>query len=105
VISAVVVDVDDTLVLTEAVCFEIENAALAKLDRPPMTRAVHIATWGQPLLDAIRLRSPGVDVTRSTPRSANCTPATSPAGWSMWSPRRTTALDERAGARGAGSCC
>ncbi|MCW3842285.1 HAD hydrolase-like protein [Micromonospora yasonensis] len=63
-IEAVVVDVDDTLCLTEAVCFELENEVLAALGREPMSRAVHLATWGEPLLDAMPKRSPGLDVGR-----------------------------------------
>ncbi|MFR9780014.1 HAD family hydrolase [Micromonospora sp. MS34] len=63
-IEAVVVDVDDTLCLTEAVCFELENEVLAALGRAPMARAVHLATWGEPLLDAMPKRSPGLDVDR-----------------------------------------
>lgn len=61
-IQAVIVDVDDTLCLTEAACFDLENTALARMGRSPMERSVHIATWGQPLFDAIVERSPGVDV-------------------------------------------
>ncbi|MEV4756664.1 HAD hydrolase-like protein [Micromonospora sp. NPDC049559] len=61
-IRAVVIDVDDTLCLTEAVCFELENEVLARIGRPPMPRAVHLSTWGQPLLDAMPRRSPGVDL-------------------------------------------
>jgi phosphoglycolate phosphatase len=37
---------------------------LALMDRPPMTRAVHLATWGEPLLDAMPHRSPGLDLGR-----------------------------------------
>jgi HAD superfamily hydrolase (TIGR01662 family) len=61
-ISAVVIDVDDTLCLTEAACFEMENEVLARIGRAPMPRAVHLSTWGQPLLDAMPLRSPGLDL-------------------------------------------
>jgi phosphoglycolate phosphatase len=61
-IRAVIVDVDDTLCLTEAASFAMENEVLAAMGRPPMSRAVHLATWGEPLLDAIGHRSPGVDV-------------------------------------------
>lgn len=61
-IEAVVIDIDDTLCLTEAVCFDMENAVLAKMGREPMPREVHISTWGQPLFEAIGERSPGVDV-------------------------------------------
>lgn len=61
-IAAVIIDFDDTLCLTEAACFELENATLAKMGRAPMPRAVHIKTWGQPLFDAIVTRSPGIDV-------------------------------------------
>ncbi|MEU8821291.1 HAD hydrolase-like protein [Actinoplanes sp. NPDC048796] len=63
-IEAVIVDVDDTLCLTEAASFELENEVLARLGRPPMARAVHLATWGETLLDAMPHRSPGVDLER-----------------------------------------
>lgn len=62
VIDAVVIDIDDTLCLTEAVCFELENDVLARIGRAPMSRAVHLSTWGQPLLEALPERSPGVDL-------------------------------------------
>ncbi len=61
-IRAVIVDVDDTLCLTEAASFELENDVLARLGRPPMSREVHLATWGEALLDAIPLRSPGIEI-------------------------------------------
>jgi phosphoglycolate phosphatase len=61
-IEAVVIDVDDTLCLTEAACFELENTALERMAREPMPRAIHVSTWGQPLFDAILKRSPGIDV-------------------------------------------
>src|SRR5688572_7749759 len=61
-IEAVVVDFDDTLCLTEAACFEMENETLAAMGRLPMLRDVHTSTWGQPLFDAITVRSPGIDV-------------------------------------------
>ena len=61
-IEAVIVDFDDTLCLTEAACFEMENETLAAMGREPMSRDVHINTWGQPLFDAISVRSPGIDV-------------------------------------------
>ncbi|SBT44175.1 HAD family hydrolase [Micromonospora narathiwatensis] len=63
-IRAVVVDVDDTLCLTESACFDLENEVLRRIGRPPMPRTVHLATWGQPLLDAMPRRSPGVDLAR-----------------------------------------
>lgn len=61
-IKAVIIDVDDTLCLTEAACFKLENDTLKQMNRPPMSREVHISTWGQPLNEAIKERSPGVDV-------------------------------------------
>ncbi|HEX7963021.1 MAG TPA: HAD family hydrolase [Candidatus Saccharimonadales bacterium] len=61
-IAAVVIDVDDTLCLTEAVCFDMENEVLARIGRPPMPRQAHIKTWGRPLFEAILERSPGVDL-------------------------------------------
>jgi phosphoglycolate phosphatase len=64
VVRAVIVDVDDTLCLTEAASFDLENDVLAAMGRPPMSRAVHLATWGEGLLDAMPRRSPGLDVDR-----------------------------------------
>ncbi|MEV4090096.1 hypothetical protein AB0J43_58495, partial [Nonomuraea fuscirosea] len=61
-IRAVVLDVDDTLCLTEAACFDLENDVLARLGREPMSRAAHVATWGLPLLQAMPRRSPGLDL-------------------------------------------
>lgn len=61
-IEALIIDVDDTLCLTEAACFEMENETLMAMGRSPMARDVHISTWGQPLFDAITVRSPGIEV-------------------------------------------
>jgi phosphoglycolate phosphatase len=61
-IKAVIIDFDDTLCLTELACFNLENAALELLGRSPQRRKVHRETWGQPLYDAIRARSPGINV-------------------------------------------
>jgi phosphoglycolate phosphatase len=61
-IKAVIIDVDDTLCLTEAASFDLENTALIRMGRDPMPRSIHVATWGQPLFEAILTRSPGVDV-------------------------------------------
>lgn len=63
-IKAVIVDVDDTLCLTEAASFELENEVLARMGRPPMPRSAHLANWGEVLLDAMPHRSPGVDLQR-----------------------------------------
>ncbi|SLM03616.1 MULTISPECIES: HAD family hydrolase [unclassified Actinoplanes] len=63
-IRAVIIDVDDTLCLTEAASFDLENDVLAQVGQPPMSRAVHLATWGETLLDAMPHRSPGVDLER-----------------------------------------
>ena len=61
-IQAVIVDVDDTLCLTESACFDLENTALERMGRAPMERTVHLGTWGQLLFEAITVRSPGIDV-------------------------------------------
>ena len=63
-IKAVIVDVDDTLCLTEAASFDLENEVLARMGRPPMSRTVHLSTWGETLLDAMPHRSPGLDLGR-----------------------------------------
>jgi phosphoglycolate phosphatase len=60
-IKTVIIDVDDTLCLTEAACFDLENEALKRMGRPPMARLIHKSTWGMPLGDAIKERSPGID--------------------------------------------
>ncbi len=61
-VRAVIVDVDDTLCLTEAASFDLENDVLARMGRPPMPRPVHLATWGEALLEAMPRRSPGLDL-------------------------------------------
>jgi phosphoglycolate phosphatase len=61
-IEAVAIDIDDTLCMTEAASFEMENASLAQLGIPPMSRELHLSTWGKPLFEIISTRSPGVDV-------------------------------------------
>lgn len=61
-IEAVVLDIDDTLCLTEAACFDMENTVLAKMRRSPMSREVHVRTWGKPLFEVIGERSPGINV-------------------------------------------
>jgi phosphoglycolate phosphatase len=61
-IKAVIIDFDDTLCLTEQACFELENETLRLMGRPPQPRDIHRGTWGQPLYEAITVRSPGVDV-------------------------------------------
>jgi len=60
-IKAVAVDLDDTLCLSEAACFEVENETLRQMGRPPMPREIHKKTWGRLLAEAIQVRSPGVD--------------------------------------------
>ncbi len=61
-INALVIDLDDTLCMTEEICFELENSVLSQLGRVPMDRKVHLKTWGMPLFEVIETRSPGVDV-------------------------------------------
>lgn len=61
-IKAVILDFDDTLCLTEAACFALENETLLAMGRKPMTRDIHKKTWGKPLFEAMQERSPGVDI-------------------------------------------
>jgi len=61
-IKAVIIDLDDTLCLTEAACFELENDVLKQMGRQPMSRNIHLSTWGRPLFEALSDRSPGLDV-------------------------------------------
>jgi len=70
-IEAVIIDFDDTLCLTEEACFNLENETLRRIGREPMSRDIHRTTWGQPLYDAIQLRSPGVDADEFWKRMPN----------------------------------
>lgn len=63
-IKAVIVDFDDTLCLTEEACFYLENEALKKIGAKTQSQEIHRRTWGQPLFEAIKVRSPGVDVAK-----------------------------------------
>lgn len=60
-IKAVIIDIDDTLCLTESACYEMENEIMQSMGREPFSRAIHIKTWGINLKDAISIRSPGID--------------------------------------------
>lgn len=61
-IKAVILDFDDTLVLTEEICFNLENEILNEMGMPKMDRKIHLKTWGHQLSDVISERSEGVDV-------------------------------------------
>ena len=60
-IKAVIIDFDDTLCLTEKACFELENEVLGLMGATLQSRELHQKTWGQPLFEVIKERSPGVD--------------------------------------------
>ncbi|HZM64220.1 MAG TPA: HAD family hydrolase [Candidatus Saccharimonadales bacterium] len=60
-IKAVIIDFDDTLCLSEAACFVLENEVLRMMGATLQTHAIHKKTWGQPLHEAIKVRSPGVN--------------------------------------------
>lgn len=61
-IKAAILDLDDTLCLTEEACFRLENKTLVAMGRSAMNRDVHVRTWGKPLFQVIAERSPGIDV-------------------------------------------
>lgn len=61
-IKAVVFDLDDTIFMTEAIAFEIENEVLTRLGHEPMSREVHRRTWGMPIDKAIQVRATGVNL-------------------------------------------
>lgn len=61
-IKAVIVDFDDTLCMTEAGCFAVENEVLRRMQRPIQSREIHRKTWGVALGPAMELRSPGIDL-------------------------------------------
>jgi len=61
-IKTVAIDIDDTLCLTEAACFEMENEIMSRMGRAPILRESHIKSWGVVLQEAIQVRSPGIDL-------------------------------------------
>ena len=61
-IRAVLIDFDDTIAMTQEVCFHFENQVLADMGLPPMDREVYRRTWGPPVEVAIALRVPGIDL-------------------------------------------
>lgn len=71
-IKAVGFDLDDTLVMSEGWAFVFENEVLAKMGRPPQSRLVHQETWGIHLAEAIKRRSPGIDVDSFTKTFRDC---------------------------------
>jgi HAD superfamily hydrolase (TIGR01662 family) len=60
-IKVVIFDFDDTLCLTEEVCFNLENKVVVDMGFPPMTREAHKKNWGVLLRDAILERVPGIN--------------------------------------------
>lgn len=60
-IKAVIFDFDDTLCLTEEGCFILENEIAMQMGHTPMSREMHLKTWGNPLGEAIKERIPGID--------------------------------------------
>lgn len=62
--STIVFDLDGTLFRNngEELCFHMENEALAAIGQPPMNRLDHIATWGQTISEALRVRAPHADL-------------------------------------------
>ncbi len=61
-LKLILIDFDDTLVQTEAACFELENDIAIRLGHSPMTREAHKRNWGVALRPAILERIPGIDV-------------------------------------------
>lgn len=59
--KVVLIDIDDTLCLTEETCFNLENEVATGMGFPSMTRITHQKNWGKPLEQAILERIPGVD--------------------------------------------
>lgn len=60
-IKVVVLDFDDTISLTEEICFKLENEIAVSMGFPPMTKATHLKNWGVPVGEAILERIPGID--------------------------------------------
>jgi phosphoglycolate phosphatase len=63
-IKLVIMDFDDTLTMSEEVCFALENRIAEMMGYPAMSRAAHRGNWGQPIEKAIVERIPGIDADR-----------------------------------------
>lgn len=63
-IKLVILDIDDTLYLTEQISFDTENRIAVKMGFAPMSREVHLSNWGKRIQEAIAERIPGIDVPR-----------------------------------------
>lgn len=63
-IKLVILDIDDTLYLTEQISFETENRIAIQMGFAPMTRELHLRNWGKRIQEAIAERIPGIDVPR-----------------------------------------
>jgi beta-phosphoglucomutase-like phosphatase (HAD superfamily) len=50
-IKAVILDLDDTVCLTEEACWNLENETLAAIGRAPIPRELHKATWGKKMFE------------------------------------------------------
>lgn len=60
-IKLVLIDIDETLILSQRVVFPIENEVAVDMGFAPMTRETHLKSWGVPLREAIMERVPGVN--------------------------------------------
>ncbi len=61
-IKLILIDFDDTLCMTEAERFHIENEIAIKMGHAPMTRATHQKHWGEKTLsESIKDRIPGIN--------------------------------------------
>ncbi len=62
-IKLVLIDIDDTLCLTEKTSFDTENRIAVQMGFSPMSRENHIKNWGKRIQEAIVERVPGIAVT------------------------------------------
>lgn len=60
-ITAIILDLDDTLFMTQATACEMECAAAVAVGLPPVDPAIHRRTWGMGIAEALPLRLLGVD--------------------------------------------
>ena len=63
-IKAVILDLDDTLVLTKEAAFEGDNELLRRLGYPPVSKELHDKHWGKYVEDSMQHWAPGLDITK-----------------------------------------
>ena len=61
-VDLVIIDIDDTFILTHDYVFRLENEIAISLGLNPISKEEHLKNWGKPLDIAVPERYPGIDL-------------------------------------------